>query len=290
MIPITPSKNALYEQVTNQIVRELEQGKIPWVKPWVQGIPPSNLISKKPYQGINHLLLSLTNFESPYFLTYKQAKELGGYVRQGEKGYQVIYWKLNHFIKTDPVTLDEVEKVIPLLRAYWVFNVTQCNNIPADNIPVIELPDCFNPIESAEPIARDMPNPPKLEHSQNPQAYYSPLSDLVHMPNQSFFKSTEGYYDTLFHELVHSTGHEKRLNRETLSCIKNDGSLRYDKEELIAELGGAFLCATAGITKEIKNNAGYIQGWLSAFNDDPKMLIHAAARASQAANYILNVK
>ena len=286
----THTRNALYEQVTNQIIRELEQGKIPWIKPWVQGIPPSNLISKKPYQGINHLLLSLTSFESPYFLTYKQAKELGGYVRAGEKGFQVIYWKLNRFTETNPETLMETEKIIPLLRAYWVFNVTQCNDIPGDNIPEIELPDCFNPIESAEILVKEMPNPPKLEHSQNPQAFYSPLADLVHMPNQSFFKSSEGYYDTLFHELVHSTGHEKRLNRDTLQGIKNDSSHSYDKEELIAELGGAFLCASAGITKEIKNNAGYIQGWLKAFQDDSKMLIHAAGKASQAANYILNIQ
>jgi antirestriction protein ArdC len=282
--------NALYEQVTDRIIRELEQGNIPWIKPWIMGTPSSNLISKKPYQGINHLLLSLTSFESPYFLTYKQAKELGGYVRQGEKGYQVIYWKLNRIIETNPETGEETEKTIPLLRAYWVFNVTQCNDIPVDKIPVTEVPDCFNPIESAEKIVNEMPNPPKLEHSNKPQAYYSPLCDLVHMPNQGFFKSTEGYYDTLFHELVHSTGHEKRLNRDTLEGIKNDGSFRYDKEELIAELGGAFLCASVGITKEIRNNTAYIQGWLEAFQNDSKMIIHAAARASQASNYILNIQ
>jgi antirestriction protein ArdC len=282
--------NALYEQVTAQIIQQLEQGKIPWVKPWIQGIPPTNLISKSPYHGINHLLLSLTSFDSPYFLTYKQAKELGGYVRAGEKAFRVIYWKLNRIKVPDPETSMETEKVIPLLRDFWVFNVTQCNNIPADKIPALIKPDCFNPIESADAITKAMPNPPKLEHSGNPRAYYAPLHDQVHMPDQSLFKSTEGYYDTLFHELVHSTGHEKRLDRDSLNGTKNDGSFLYDKEELIAELGGAFLCATAGITKEIKNNAAYIQGWLSAFKDDSRMLIHAAAKASQAANYVLDVQ
>ena len=289
MKPERPIKNMLYEQVTSQIISELEQGKIPWVKPWVMGIPPSNLISGKAYQGINHVLLSMTNFESLFFLTFKQAKQLKGFVRKGEKGYRVIYWKINKLVKTDPVTQEETEKKIPLLRAYWVFNVSQCENIPADKIPVIERPDCFNPIDAAEKIVSDMPNQPKLEHSNQSKAYYSPLLDRVHMPNTSLFKSTEGYYDTLFHELIHSTGHETRLNRDTLQATRHDGNNQYDKEELIAEIGGAFLGATAGITKEIKNNAAYIQGWLSAFKDDGKMLIHAAAKATKAANYILNI-
>ena len=285
------NSNKVYQIVTDKIIEILERGAIPWKRPWRGGASglPRNIVSKKPYRGINCFLLAVTGefmgYSSPYWLTYKQAQELGGYVKKGEKSTLVIFWKL--WEKQDQETGQTDE--IPVLRYYQVFNVDQCQDvtIPSDPIPGQKDLD-FEPIAACENVVENMPNRPEILHSTSPKAYYSPSRDVVHMPTQGKFESAEYYYNALFHELTHSTGHEKRLHRRDSDRIAAFGDPEYSKEELVAEMGAAFLCSYCEIDNlTIENSAAYIQGWLKVLRDDNKMVIQAAAQAQKAADYIL---
>jgi len=204
----------VYEIITNQILDKLEQGVAPWSKPWVMnGKEHKNLISKKPYRGINPFMLDLTvmdeGYESNYWVTYKQAKKLGGHVRKGETGTLIVFWK---WVEKEDESGDVSR--FPILRYYKVFNTEQCD-FPADfQIPndEAELPNNYSPIAEAENIISNMPKRPEIRHHGN-RAYYRPSIDDVTMPNESQFKGSEEYYSTLFHELAHATGHASRLGR-----------------------------------------------------------------------------
>jgi antirestriction protein ArdC len=271
----------VYEIVTNKIIQLLEAGEIPWQKPWnASGKLPQSLISGKEYQGINHWNLALSGYGSPYWLTYKQAKELGGNVRKGEKGTPIIFFKIlereNSKGDTDS---------IPLARYSTVFNLSQCEGIesPKSETPVKE----FTPIESAELVSGQYLKQVELRHGGD-RAYYSPSFDYIQMPERVSFRSPEEYYSTLFHEMAHSTGHEKRLNREELQKIAGFGSHDYSKEELVAEMASSFLCHNAGISQPvIENQAAYIRAWLSKLKNDRKFLVSAASKAQKATKYIL---
>ena len=275
----------IYEMITNKIIEALEKGTVPWRMPWngyIKG-SPQNFINKNKYRGINTFLLKLAMRSTPYWITYKQAKQLKGNVKKGEKGYPVIFWK---WFEIDDKETDE-KKQVPLLRYYTVFNLDQCEGI---KLPDAEKPETreFNPIDQAEAIISGMPNKPTIIHNEA-RAYYRPSADIVNMPERELFHSDSEYYSTLFHELTHSTGHETRLNRE--NGIKNHmfGAADYSKEELIAEMGAAFLCADAAIEHEtIENSAAYIDGWLTRLKNDKKILIQAAGKAQKATDYILN--
>lgn len=261
----------------------MAEGVVPWRKPW-SGVAPANLVTKKPYRGINHLILSCAPYSSPWWLTYKQAKRLGGHVKKGEKSTIVIFWK---FIEKEKEAEDgTIEKAtIPLLRYYRVFNAEQCE-LPDGVVP--ETNRAFRDIREAEAIVANMPDKPKMTFGGD-RAYYSNMLDLVNVPVKQAFAKEEEFYATLFHELVHSTGNEKRLGRKELMAGAMFGDCDYSKEELVAELGSAFLCAKAGIDNSIiENSAAYIKSWLAALKNDPKMLVHAAGKAQQAADYILN--
>ncbi len=281
-------KKDAYQVITDRICELLEKGEIPWQKPWNAGADmPRNLASKKEYRGVNPFLLASMRFTSPYWLTFKQAKELGGAVKAGEKGTPVVFWKWIE--KKDPHRKPgEVVEKIPFLRYYTVFNLTQCDGIPEEKVPVLdEKTRSFNPIEQAERIVSGMPQKPIVEHLES-RAYYCPLSDTVNLPKKDLFKSNEEFYSTLFHELVHSTGHERRLNRRNSLEPRSFGSNDYSKEELCAEMGSAFLCGESGIVERvIDNSAAYIQGWLKRLRCDKKFLIHAAAQAQKASDFIL---
>jgi antirestriction protein ArdC len=198
-----------YQLVTDRIIAKLEAGTIPW-KHFASSplAEPKNLVSKKPYRGINHFLLSGSKYGSESWLTYKQAQDLGGHVKKGEKAAFVVFWK---FLDVEDKDTGET-KQIPFLRHYSVFNVQQCEGI--DYTKLIESVERISdPIESAERIIDRMPNRPRLVIDHTPKAYYSPSEDFIHMTTRQTCVSDSAYYDTLFHELTHSTGHKSRLNR-----------------------------------------------------------------------------
>lgn len=272
-----------YERITERIVSLMEQGTVPWHKPWrvTTGLP-RNLVTKKPYRGINPFLLVAMGYESPHWLTFRQAIQLGGSVKKGEKACPVVFWKP---LKVTDEESGEVEK-IPLLRLYFVFNVAQCEGLK--NIPA-EDTQSFVATEAAEIVA-GMPEQPAVKHGMK-QAYYSPSHDTVGMPELKRFDTQDAYYATLFHELVHATGHEKRLKRQSIMERNGFGSDPYCKEELIAELGSAFLCGHAGIVERtIDNSAAYLESWLKQLKEDKTLIVYAAAQAQKAADFILGHK
>jgi len=269
-----------YERITERIVALLEQGTVPWHKPWkVNTGLPRNLVSKKPYRGINVFLLMAMSYESPHWLTFRQAIQLGGNVKKGEKACPVVFWKR---MQIEGKKSSELQKA-PLLRLYHVFNVAQCEGLK-DAPGEIPMPVT----KPAEIVAR-MPQPPVVKHGMA-QAFYSPTDDCVGMPERERFESEVGYFAALFHELVHATGHEKRLNRASITERNGFGSNPYCKEELIAELGSAFLCGYADIAdRTIDNSAAYLEGWLKQFQNDRTLIVYAAAQAQKAADFILDL-
>jgi len=279
----------IYAIVTDKIINVLEQGVVPWRRPWTSTGLPRNLVSKKPYRGINHFLLSASKYISPFWLTMRQANELGGHVRKGEESTIVVFWKVEDATHSTE-DLDNEAKVRRrfLLRYYRVFNLEQCELPPTvlDKLPKTETHE-HDPIEAAERIIAAMPNPPEIQHAGS-KAFYSPITDRITLPPRELFASAEEHYATALHETIHSTGSQKRLAREGICEAAAFGSAVYSKEELCAEMGAAYLCAEAGIsTAVIENQAAYVAGWLNKLRDDRKLLIHAAAQAQHAADYIL---
>lgn len=284
----------VYQIVTNQVIDLLEQGKIPWQKPWRGGAAgmPKNAISKKPYRGVNVFLLAMIQefkgYDSPYWLTYKQAQGIGGNVKKGEKSTLVVFWK--PLEKENPDNPENPDKYM-VLRYYNVFNVAQCDNLDLSKLPDIDVdntPDLdFSPIQACENIVKHFIKRPDIVHNSQ-QAYYSPSKDLVNMPRAETFMDEQSYYATLFHELTHSTGHERRLNRPGVVDKAAFGSETYSKEELVAEMGAAFLCGFCDIAnRTIENTVAYLQGWLNKLKSDKRLVVQAAAQAQKAADYIL---
>jgi len=275
--------NKVYEIVTQRILESLENGEIPWHKPWKAAWNvrmPHNLVSKKAYRGINVFLLAFAPFDSPYWLTFNQCRKLGGKVKKGEKSRLVVFWKVyDKEVETDDGS--EMQKRF-VLRYYNVFNTEQCEDLDLSKVQNDTDQIDFNPIEECEEIVNNMPNLPTIRH-QGSSAYYRRSEDLVNMPPKNSFDSEENYYNTKFHELAHSTQHESRLNRP------DEEDHAYSKEELVAEMTAAMLCGMAGIeTKVIDNSAAYIQHWSKAFKDNVKLVVEAAQKAQKAADYILN--
>ena len=271
-----------YDAITDRVIATLEAGVVPWRKPWNgQGGMPKNLISGKAYRGINVFLLHCLAYESPFFLTFRQAKKLGGYVRKGERGCPVVFWTIRE-------TEEEEGKIrhVPLLRHYTVFNVAQCEGIDIPQLAEVERE--HSPIEAAEHIVENMPDAPEVRHGHT-GASYSPSEDLVRMPRPEVFEDGARYYATLFHELTHSTGHSSRLDRKLDPGLAPFGSPDYSREELVAEMGAAFLCGEAGILDtNIDQSAAYIGGWLRKLQNDRSLVVTAAAQAQKAADYILD--
>ncbi len=269
---------SVYEIVTEQVIKQLESGVAPWRKPW-HTLPPANLISKKPYRGINVFLLGFSGYGSQYWLTFNQAKQLGGNVRRREHGTKIVFWKCNTR-ETETADGEIEERRSAFLRYYTVFNFEQTEGLKA----LLRLPPAF-PIESAEEIVAGMPNPPAFE--QDSRAAYIPSRDKVTMPFRTAFDSQAEYYSTLFHELTHSTGHAKRLGREGLEKLQPFGSEDYSKEELVAEMGSAMLCGVAGIEQAtISNSAAYLRSWINKLKADSRLVVSAARAAQEAADYI----
>jgi antirestriction protein ArdC len=249
-------------------------------------------MSMKPYRGINVFMLMCAGYESPYWMTYRQAQSVGGQVRKGEKGCPVIYWNVIEKEETNSKG-QKVKRKIPFLRYYTVFNLEQIDGLEtvkriASKIKKPEARPEFTPIEVCETLVGAVPNPPTIEH-RGGRACYSPLTDKISLPAREKFEGPEEYYSTLFHELGHATGHETRLNRDEIVKHTGFGSHTYSKEELVAEMTAAFMCGEAGIeTATLENSAAYIRTWLQKLSENPKWLVEAAAKAQKAADYLLN--
>src|SRR5262249_31851488 len=281
--------NQVYGYITDKIMEELERGCVSWHKPWKSpdGVRvPMNYASKKPYRGVNTFLLAVARFkagyDSNYWLTFKQIHALGGNVK-GQHCEMVVFWKLLQKPVENPTAGEEMD-YIPILRYYRVFNVEQLAGIKK---PVSQNCPTYQPIKEAEEVAARYQEQIEVIHGGS-RAYYQPFNDWIRMPEKETFDGAEEYYSTLFHEFIHSTGHKSRLNRPGITETHYFGDEIYSKEELIAEMGAAMLSGVVGIeNKTIKNSASYIQSWLGKLRDDKKLVVHAAAAAQKAADFIL---
>ena len=269
----------LYQEVTNRIMEQLENGIIPWEKPWISAGNAVSHATGKPYSLLNQMLLGRPG----EYVTFKQCQQEGGKVRKGEKSSMVVFWKWIE--EKDPDT--EEVKQIPFLRYFNVFHIDQCEGLTAKYTQ--ELPGTANADQTAEAIIAGYIHSSgvMLNYEAGDQAFYRPSTDSITLPLLAQFKETAEYYSTAFHEMVHSTGHSKRLNR--LEKTAFFGSEAYSKEELIAEIGAAALVNASGLetVKSFRNNAAYIQNWLSVLKNDKKFIVSASGKAEKAVNLIL---
>lgn len=276
----------VYEIVTEQIIRQLGQGVVPWRKPWRTECPV-NLISQKPYRGLNVFTLATQGHESRYWLTFNQAKRLGGHVKRGEKSSLVVFWHIGEEKTVQKPDGTERKSKPILLRYYSVFNLCQTEGI-AEKLGLVNASPRVASIEDCEKIVAGMPNRPAFEQSD--RAWYRPSTDTVGMPARGLFASSEEFYSTLFHELTHSTGHASRVGREGIENLNPFGTESYSKEELVAELGAAMLCGITGIEQAtLSNSASYLKSWIDRLKSDSKLIVSAASQAQKAADYIRNV-
>lgn len=272
-----------YAAITARFLEQMRAGVLPWKKPWAV-LPPQNLFSRRAYRGINVWTLHLQGYESPFWATFKQVKTNGGFVRKGETSTPVILWKwVRKMQKSEAGEEETVEYAYT--RLFHVFNFAQTEGLTAPEI----TERMHSPLAACEAIVRGMPDPPTIRQGGS-RAFYRPATDEVQIPPLGSFTTPEAFHATLFHELVHSTGHPQRLARPTLAQLAAFGDESYSREELIAELGSAFLCHTAGIetAETFQNSAAYLQGWMKALESDEKLLIHAAQAAQKAVDYVLN--
>jgi len=278
----TATKIKVEQVITERIMEALRNGTIPWRKPWGTAGLPVNLITNREYRGVNVFMLSMAGYDDPRFLTYLQAKEKGGHVRKGERSLPVL--KYGEGTSKRDFDAEGNPKTYRFFLYSNVFNVSQVDGLELPSLPDVPV-HTHTPIERCESVVKNMPNCPPIAWNSN-RASYSPSADAVSMPPRERFTKTEEMYATLFHELAHSTGHKSRLNRDNFAGDLGSGS--YAREELVAEMGAAFLCGHCGIeTETVENAAAYIAGWLKRLSDDPKLVIQAGSKANAASDYIL---
>lgn len=280
---------SVYEMVTDRIIKQLEQGVIPWEKPWT-GIRSGayNRISKKSYSLLNQMLLK----HDGEYATFKQWNDLGGHVRKGEKSEIIVFWKV---LPVEEVQEDgtKITKQIPLLKYINVFHISQVDGV--EPLKPEELND-IEPIQKADDILHSYWTREciRVEHIKGNEAFYSPVRDMIQLPLFEQFKNANEYYSCAFHESIHSTMKESRCNRaeERKNKLVAFGSIEYSKEELVAELGSATIMNMIGIEtkKSFRNSSAYIQNWLQVLKNDVKFIVSASSKAEKAVNYILNIE
>jgi antirestriction protein ArdC len=286
------SRQDIYTRVTNKIIADLEKGDLTWLKPWNadhlgERITKPLRHNGLPYQGMNIILLWAASVEQGYvsnrWMTFRQARELGGHVRKGEHGETVVYADKMVRSETDPDTGDEVEYAIPFMKAYTVFNVEQIEDLPAH---FYAKPQPLNPdIERDDALEAFFGATGADIRHGGTQAYYALQPDYVQVPYLECFRDRESYYATLAHEMTHWTRHPSRLDRDF--GRKRYGDEGYAREELVAEIGAAFLCAELGITPEVReDHAAYIESWLTVLKKDKRAVFSAAAHAQRAVDYL----
>ena len=261
------------------MIAEMEQGIIPWKKPWMASGAAISHTTGKPYSLLNQMLLG----KPGEWITFSQCQQEGGRVRKGEKARMVVFWK---WIETKDEETEEVKEV-PFLKYYNVFHIDQCEGITAKHTQT--NPNPAQADEAAETIITEYVKREgvMLEHREGDAAFYQPAADRIVLPMMKQFTETAEYYGTAFHEMVHSTGHMKRLAR--LDTTANFGSENYSREELIGEIGSAALVHHVGLetSKSFRNSAAYVQNWLQALKNDKRFIVSAASKADKAVNYIL---
>ena len=278
-------KRDLYAEVSAHIIAELETGAAPWIKPW-SATPgantPSNAATNRPYSGCNVVLLWMAQaagYRTPRYLIFKQALETGGHVRKGERGTKVYFVK--QLVVQEDADGNSHTRLVPMMREYTVFNVDQCDGLP-------DIVTAGKPMRVRNPDGRDDLADQFLRatgadiREGHGEAYYVPSRDFISMPAFGAFKGADHFYGTVFHELTHWTGHMSRLDRD----LKNRfGSRNYAGEELIAELGAAFLCAEFGFDGDLRH-AGYIGHWIELLKADKRAFFTACSQGSKAADYL----
>jgi antirestriction protein ArdC len=283
----------VYSRVTDRIVADLEKGVRPWMKPWSAANAQDRLPSLplrhngQPYKGINILLLWGETIEKGYsrniWMTYKQAEEFGAHVRKGEHGSLVVY--ADRFTKTEANDKgEEVEREIPFMKAYTVFNVEQIEGLPARYLEAAAPRDEGRALELIEEAESFFAGTGAIFRHGGNRAFYAPAADFIQLPPADAFRDAESYAATKAHELVHWSGNERRMARE---FGKRFADHAYAFEELVAELGSAFLCADLGITPEPReDHAAYLAQWLEVLKEDRRAIFTAAAHAQRAADFL----
>ena len=294
----TSIKRDLYQEVTNKMIALLEKGVAPWRCTWNKYGAARNYATGHQYTGINAFLMNLTPHPIPFFMSFKQVKAKGGKIRKGAKAEMVFFYKtlfknedgkiVNNEQAVALAGMGEEVQRIPMLRYFNVFNIQDVEGIEIE-IPEVELKE-HERIEQCETIIKSIPNPPTYVFEDANRAYYNPTADKLNMPDIAQFETAADYYCTFFHEAVHSTGHQSRLNREGVTKLNPFGSPGYSREELVAEMGASFLSAHVGINYDeiTENSAAYLQGWLKVLKSDKKLVFKAAAEAQKAVDYILD--
>lgn len=290
----------IYTTITDRIIEQLENGIIPWRKPWTGAMDGAiSHVTGKPYSLLNQLILE----KSGEYLTFNCCRKEGGRVKKGATHKDIYFWTVKVYTTKDANgndVLDDngnpVTGIIPFLKPIQVFHIDDCEGISArfasnDDLPVNHA----EPSEEAESIFHDYIAREKIsfESELSNKAYYSPIMDTIHLPLISQFENTAEYYSTAFHEATHSTGHKSRLDRFSgKEALASFGSESYSKEELCAEIGAATILNHIGMEtpSSFKNSAAYIQSWLRALKNDKRLIVGAASRAEKAVKLILNLK
>lgn len=279
-------KRDLYQTITDQIVAKLEAGTLPWVKGWstagAGSMLPMNAVTERPYSGINVLLYWASaecGWARPRFLTFKQAKDAGGHVRKGEKGMPLYFFKQLEVADKDA---PEGKRTVPMLRQYTVFNVDQCDGLP-DRV-VHGKPAPVRNMDERLALADQFVKATGADFREGAgKPCYVPSKDFITVPAFAAFKDVPEYYAATFHELVHWTGHASRLDRDMKGRFDTDA---YAMEELVAELGAAFLCAEFGLDAAHDNQASYLAGWIKRLKADNRAIFTVSSRAQAAANFL----
>ena len=291
----------IFENVTNKIIEGLRQGIIPWHSGLKESFSslPMNMATKRPYSGINILLLGLQDeYNYPLWATFNQIRKLGGKVRKGEKSTEIVFseFVIRNKLSKRKITFEEYKKLSKaeqqdytmyrLLKIHRVFNIDQTEDIDLNSIGIDQTIN--DPISACEDLLHNFKTKPSI-HYRNSQPCYIPSLDKIQMPDINAYESNAAFYGTLFHEIIHSIGHPKRLNREGLKSNASFGSETYSFEELIAEIGACFLRAKCGIeTKTLNNSVAYINSWIKVLEHDTTFIFKAASEAQKAFNFILN--
>lgn len=286
--------NDYVKQVVELFVQELKKGTAPWQKSWsiqgVESLRPHSAVTGKNYRGFNSVFLNLVQnlygYEDSRWLTFRQAQELGGHVKKGEKGTQCIFWKIiedddeGELASQEKKGLEPSRRIIPC--PFTVFNVEQCEGLRLKKIVVQE--HTWKPVEAAERLLKG--SKAKIEELPQPEAYYSVAQDKIVLPARGQFNRAEDFYDVCLHELGHWTGHKSRLNRDMGGSF---GSISYAKEELRAEIASFMLSSSLGISHDVKSHASYVDNWIQILQKDPKELFRACSDAEKIKDYLFNL-
>jgi antirestriction protein ArdC len=272
--------------VNDKIIEQMEKGIVPWRTSWAEGGVPTSLMSKRPFRGINVLLLATIGYEPNLFITPKQLEKIGGTVKQDETPHSIVFWSTQQR-NTEGAKDTTVEKKTAKLNSYSVYNITQCTGIPDELIPA-GMQEA-TPIKACETIAANVLQGPSIRHKE-PLTYYDPLEDYINLPRLKTFANPASYYSVLFHQLAHSTGHHTRADRMGLVQMSEYGCGEHTLEELVAEITTSYLENYAGIPSLFMPEDEYIDGWIRKFKSDPYFIFSACTLAQKAIDFILNIQ